>query len=90
MSIKISEESFGILAICALRYCQGRRTYMPNLVQQIVRPHLSKLNDNDIDVMMEDCRYQRKMNLYGDDCDMVDWLKWEDDVIAESKRRREG
>lgn len=89
MSIKISEGQFGKLAICALRYCHGRRTYMPNLIQQIVRPHLSKLSDNDIDVMIEDCRYQRKMNLYGDNCDKVDWLKWEADVIAESKRRKE-
>ena len=89
MSIKISEGRFGILAVCALRYCQGRRTYMPSLVQQIVGLHLSELRDEDINVMVEDCQFQRKMNLYGDNCDMVDWLKWEEKVIAESKRRKE-
>ena len=89
MSIKISEKRFGILAVCALRYCQGRRTYMPSLVQQIVGSHLSELSDEDINVMVEDCQFQRKMNLYGDDCDKVDWLKWEEKVIAESRRREE-
>jgi hypothetical protein len=29
------------------------------------------------------------MNLYGDACDKVDWLKWEEKVIAESRRRKE-
>ena len=89
MSIKISEEQLGILAICALRYCQGRRTYIPSLVQQIVGSHLSELRDKDINVMVEDCQFQRKMNLYGDNCDKVDWLKWEERVIAESRRRKE-
>jgi len=89
MSIKISAGQFGTLAICALRYCQGRRTYMPSLVQQIVGLHLSELRDKDIAVMVEDCQFQRKMNLYGDDCDKVDWLKWEEKVIAESRRRKE-
>lgn len=89
MSIKISAGQFGTLAICALRYCQGRRTYMPSLVQQIVGLHLSELRDKDIDVMVEDCRFQRKMDLYGDDCDRVDWLKWEEKVIAEKNRRKE-
>jgi hypothetical protein len=62
---------------------------MPSLVQRIVGSHLSELRDEDINVMVEDCKFQRKMNLYGDDCDKVDWLKWEADVIAESKRRKE-
>ena len=89
MSIKISEGRFGILAICALRYCQGRRTYMPSLVQQIVGSHLSELRDEDINVMVKDCREQRRMDLYGDSCDKVDWLKWEEKVVAESRRRKE-
>lgn len=89
MSIELSEEQFGILSICALRYCHGRRTYMPSLVQGIVRAHLSELSDKDIEVMMDDCKFQRQFNLYGDDCDKVNWLKWEEFVIAESKRRKE-
>lgn len=87
MSIELSEEQFGILSICALRYCHGRRTYMPSLVQRIVGTHLSELSDKDIGVMVEDCQFQRRFNLYGDDCDKVDWLKWEQKIIAENERR---
>ena len=89
MNIELSKEQFGILSICALRYCHGRRTYMPSLVQQIVGTHLSELSDKDIKVMMDDCQFQRRFNMYGDDFDKVDWLKWEEKVIAESRRRKE-
>ena len=89
MSIELSEEQFGILSICALRYCHGRRTYMPSLVQRIVGSHLSELSDKDIGVMVDDCQFQRRFNLYGDECDKVDWLKWEEKVNAESRRRKE-
>ena len=89
MSIELSEEQFGLLSICALRYCHGRRTYMPLLVQRIVGTHLSELSDKYIEVMMDDCQFQRRFNLYGDDCDKVDWLKWEEKVNAESRRRKE-
>lgn len=60
---------------------------MPSLVQQIVGSHLSETMDEDINVMVNDCEYQRRTNLYGDDCDKTDWLKWEEKVTAEQKRR---
>ena len=34
--IKLDEEKFGDLAVCALRYCQGRQTYMVSTVIGIV------------------------------------------------------
>ena len=55
--INISQEDFGTLCICAIRYCQGRQTYMPSLVQGIVREHLSELSDRDIQVMLDDCEF---------------------------------
>lgn len=35
--ITISEDDFGILAICAIRYCHGRETYVPELVRSVAR-----------------------------------------------------
>lgn len=87
MNINISQEDFGTLCICALRYCHGRRTYMPSLVQKIVGAHLSEMSDKDIQVMAEDCDLQRRMNLYGDECDKSDWLVWAAKVRAEQTRR---
>lgn len=89
MDIKISQDDFGTLCICALRYCHGRRTYMPGLVQEIVGEHLHSLSDKDIKAMVDDCHFQRDMELYGDECDKVDWLKWEQKVQAEMRLRGE-
>lgn len=45
MKIEIGKESFGTLCICAIRYCHGRQTYMPGLVQEICAGHLKELSD---------------------------------------------
>lgn len=85
--INIIEENFATLCICALRYCHGRRTYMPSLVQDIVKRYLSELEDRDLRVMLDDCDFQERMELYGDPCDKTDWLKWRADVEKEIERR---
>jgi len=88
-SIKIDPAKFSTLAICAIRYCQGRQTYMPDLVRDIVRPFLKDISNSDLDVMIDDCRFQRKMDLYGDDViDKPGWLKWEAELIEEKERRK--
>ena len=88
---RLEKEDFGTLAICAIRYCHGRQTYMPDLVQGIIRPHLKELSDKDLNVMIEDCEYQERMELYGDPyIDMPGWLKWRADLIAERERRTDG
>lgn len=60
---------------------------MPSLVQEIVGKQLKEFSDNTINVMVDDCKFQRDMNLYGDECDKIDWLKWEQKVKDEQKRR---
>lgn len=88
MKINIDQEDFGTLCICAIRYCQGRQTYMPDLVRQIIKPHLSELSNKTIDVMVEDCDFQRRMNLYGDErIDLPGWLEWEQILVEEQKKR---
>ena len=88
--IKLNEEDFGTLAICAIRYCQGRQTYMPDLVRGIVREYMTEVEDRDLDVMINDCEFQKRMNLYGDEkIDKPDWLKWRDELLAERKRRND-
>ena len=88
--ITISEDKFGILAICAIRYCQGRQTYMPDLVRSVVKNHLDEVEDNDLAVMIADCEFQEWANLYGDEkIDKPGWLKWRETLLAE-KVRREG
>lgn len=89
MKINIDQEDFGTLCICAIRYCQGRQTYMPDLVREIIKPHLSELSNKTIDVMVEDCDFQRRYDLYGDkNIDMPGWLEWEQILLNEQKKRK--
>lgn len=62
---------------------------MPSVIQGIVGNHLKEVSNRDLKVMMDDGLFQRRMNLYGDDCDIVDWLKWEQKLRDEIKRRKE-
>lgn len=90
MIIEIDQEDFGTLCICALRYCQDRRTYMPRWVREIVQPFLPILSDKDIGVIVDDCQRQRKFDLYGDDLvDKPEWLLWEATALAEQRKRNE-
>lgn len=84
----MTSDNFGTLAICAIRYCQGRQSYMPSLVQDIVMAHLTELSDRDLYVMIEDCRMQEKMNLYGSEIiDKPGWIKFRQALIDEQERR---
>ena len=86
--MRLSKGDFGTLCICALRYCFGRQTYMPSLVQGICGAHLKELSDKDILVIADDCEFQERMHLYGDEViDKPGWLAWRDKVFAEKKRR---
>jgi len=85
---KMDREDFGTLCICALRYCFGRETYMPSLVRDIIRHRLQDLSDKTLGVMIEDCAFQAKMNLYGDEkIDKPGWINWEMELRAEKRRR---
>ena len=75
-AIEISQEDFGTLCVCALRYCHGRRTYMPDLVQSIVKAHFKDLSDKALEVIANDEQFQASANLWGDPCDMTDWMKF--------------
>lgn len=89
MKIEMSERDFATLCICAIRYCHGRQTYMPSLVQGIVKEHLSEIPDNDLTVMLNDCDFQAQFKLYGDEkIDKPGWLKWRETIEAEIERRK--
>lgn len=88
---RLKEDDFGTLAICAIRYCHGRQTYMPGLVRGIIRSHLKELSDKDLNIMIEDCGFQERMHLYGDErIDKPGWIKWREELIAERERRTDG
>ena len=90
-NINLSPDDFGALAICAIRYCHGRMTYMPDMVRDIIRPYLGRISDKDLNIMLEDCDFQRQTEMYGDErIDKPAWLKWHDELKAEKERRSNG
>ena len=88
--VTLDNENFGILCICALRYCMGRETYIPDLIRGIVKPFLRLLTDKDIGVMLNDCDFQAHSGCYGDESiDKPGWLEWQT-ILNDEKVRRFG
>lgn len=88
--IELTPQDFGTLCICALRYCMGRQTYMPDMVREIVREHLEELSDKDIYVLLNDCEFQAQMELWGDPkLDKPGWVAWKNELEKEQQRRKE-
>ena len=86
--VKVDPEDFRILCLCAVRYCFGRQTYMPGMVQDIVLSHLKDLSDVDIQVLLQDGDFQWRMDLYGDPTiDKPGWLRFWKSIKAEAERR---
>lgn len=77
MRISMDQEHFGTLCICAVRYCFGRMSYMPGLVQDIVGAHLKELSDKSLAVMLDDCDF----------IDKPGWIKWRYRLKREKERR---
>ena len=51
--------------------------------------YVEDISDKDLKIMVEDCDFQEKMNLYGDPViDKPDWLRWKETLEREKKRRR--
>lgn len=86
--VKVDPKDFGTLCICAIRYCFGRQTYMPGMVQDIVLSHIKELSDWDIQLLLQDGDFQCRMDLYGDPTiDKPGWLKFWEKVIKEASLR---
>ena len=88
ISIKVDEQDFGTVCVCALRYAMGRETYMPSLVRDFVRPLLTQLPDKTLAVMINDCEEQERMNMWGSETiDKPGWVEWKQELLAEKGGR---
>ncbi len=85
--MKIDNEDFGALAVCAIRYCRGRQTYMPRLVRRIVKEYITEISDKDLQVLINDCEYTLK---FEDEIEPKEWAEWKEFLINEQKRRKSG
>lgn len=83
------DEDFGTICVCAVRYCFGRQTYMPSLVQDFVCRNFKYLNDNELQVMVDDINFAERINQLGDErIDKPDWLKFRERINSELEKRK--
>lgn len=80
-------DDFCLVCICAVRYCLGRRTYMPWSVMSFIKQFLPALSDNTLYVMARDIA--EADNLGDAEIDAPMWAEFLAEIEKERKRRKE-
>ena len=81
----IDNEDFGTIAVCAIRYCKDRHTYMPDLVRRIITPYISDISDKDLQVMINDMHFY---SVGDEDYDRRGWYEWKKFLLNEQAKRK--
>lgn len=87
--LDISSEEFGSLVICAIRYCIGRRTYMPHVIIDFVSPLIGSLSSTALNCINRDISQAINTNSLGDEIiDTPAWKKFYDKINEELNERK--
>ena len=70
-------DPFCLVIIAAVRYCLGRRTYMPDVVTRWIMARVPELPAETAKIMLRDINDQRRQYGLGDDCDVKTWETFE-------------
>lgn len=54
--VKLNTWDFSTLAICAVRYCLWRQSYMSTLVCRIMKKHMDEIDSSSLIVLQRDVR----------------------------------
>lgn len=94
-TIPITDNMYTV-AICAVRYALGRRTYMPGLVTDWIKANFAgRMPKGTCEIMLRDIREQREMGersgwaSLGDPCDVRTWEKFEAWLENESEAAKD-
>lgn len=84
-----TNDDFGAVCNCAVRYCFGRRSYMPSLVCGYITTLLPKLTDKTLDCFERDIAERKRTGFnFGDSCDYETWDAFYKAVCKEIERRK--
>ena len=87
MTITTPDNHFDGVLISAVRYCIGRRTYMPDVVTRWIMGHCKgQLEQNTLSVMIRDIEEASDL---GDECDRQVWMRFLDWLKEEAKGTNE-
>lgn len=83
-----TNDDFGAVCNCAVRYCLGRRSYMPSLVCGYIISLLPELTDKTLDCFERDIAERKRTGFdFGDSCDYETWDAFYKAVCKEIERR---
>ena len=89
--IDTEDDEFTCLIMAAIRYCLGRRTYMPEYITGYVKPLLTKVSCKLLYLLERDIKEQGK---YGDDAygdpniDKPVWMGFYENITEEISNRK--
>jgi transcriptional regulator with XRE-family HTH domain len=84
-----TNDDFGAVCNCAVRYCLGRRSYMPSFVCGYITPLLPELTDKTLDCFERDIAERKMAGFdFGDSCDYETWDMFYKAVYNEIERRK--
>lgn len=84
-----ANDDFGAVCNCAIRYCLGRRSYMPSLVCGYITPLLPELTDRTLECFERDIAEHKRTGFYfGDSCDNETWDAFYKAVCKEIEGRK--
>ena len=83
-----TDDTFGTILNCAVRYACGRHTYMPSLVIDYITPLIPMLSDKTLWCFDQDLTEAKYTGGYGDPkIDEPGWKRFHEAVRAERKNR---
>ena len=83
-----ANDDFGTVCNCAVRYCLGRRSYMPSLVCGYITPLLPELTDKTLDCFERDIAERKRTGFFGDSYDYKTWDAFYKAVCNEIEGRK--
>ena len=84
-----SDDDFGAVCNCAVRYCLSRRSYMPSLVCRYIILLLPELTDKTLDCFERDIAERKRTGFdFGDSCDYETWDAFYKAVCNEIEGRK--
>lgn len=88
--IDVSDDEFGLMMNCAVRYSMGRETYMPSSVINFITPLLSQLTTKTLVCMDRDLDEPQIFGGLGHEkIDAPKWREFHTNIKAELERRGE-
>lgn len=85
-----TNDGFGAVCNCAIRYCLDRRSYMPSLVCRYITPLLPELTDKTLDCFERDIAECKRTGFdFGDSCDYETWDAFYKAVCKEIEGRKD-